>query len=63
MILPALGPFLLVTWHHSQLLYRTFEYRNSAYIVDGQGVLIVAVANVAAEVLLVGTAVDDTLCI
>ena len=31
------------------------------YIVDGQGVLVSTVADVAAEVLLVGAAVDDTL--
>jgi hypothetical protein len=31
------------------------------YVVDGQGVLVVAVADVAAEVLLVGAAVDDAL--
>ena len=31
------------------------------HVVDGQGVFVVAVADVAAEVLLVGAAVDDTL--
>jgi hypothetical protein len=31
------------------------------HVVDGQGVLVVAIADVAAEVLLVGAAVNDTL--
>lgn len=33
------------------------------YVVDGEGVFVVAVANVAAEVLLVGATVDDALSV